>query len=160
MFVFDRHRSFIIYEACLFQEFLVHICPAANITLLHRRVSKCQSPASKPTIRLLEIFHSTIQNSCLEIFNFSWVIVFQFLWHFIFSPVLVFQVVWCMQIIHIKSVFQCPNKWQSHTFKSGNVGLIILYNIVSELAEHNGMNLLFCKSIDPVILHVRTVKDS
>lgn len=53
---FERHSSFIVYEACLFQEFLVHICPAANITLLHRKVSKCQPPVSKPTIHLLEIF--------------------------------------------------------------------------------------------------------
>lgn len=121
-FVFDRYRSFVVYEACLFQEFLVHIFPAAKITLLYNRVSKCQPPASKPTIHLLEIFLSTIQNSCLEIFNFSSVIVCQFLWHFNFSSVLVFQVLWCMQINHIISVYQCPHKWQSHTFKSWNVG--------------------------------------
>jgi hypothetical protein len=111
-----------VYEACLFQEFLVHICSAAKITLLYRRVSKCQPPASKPTIHLLEIFLSTIQHSCLEIFNFSSVIVLQVLWHFSFSSVLVFQVLRCMQIIHIISAFQCPYKWQSHAFKSGNVG--------------------------------------
>jgi hypothetical protein len=35
-----------------------------------------------------------------------------------------------------------------------------LYSIVSELADYSGMNLLFCKNINPVILHVRTVKDS
>jgi hypothetical protein len=153
-FVFDRYRSFIVYEACLFQEFLVHICPAAKITLLYKRVSKCQPPASKPTIHLLEIFLSTLQNSCLEIFNFPSVTVCQFLQHFSFSSVLVFQVLRCMQIIHIISVYQCPHKWQSHTFKSWNEEVIILYSIVSKLAEHNGMNLLFRKRIDPVILHV------
>jgi hypothetical protein len=121
-FVFKRHRIFIVYEACLFQEFLVHTCPAAKITFLYRRVSKCQPPVSKLTIHLLEIFLNTIQNSCLEIFNFSSVIVFQFLWLFNFSSVFVFQVLWRMQIIHIISVFQCPYKWQSHTFKCGNTG--------------------------------------
>ena len=40
-FFFDRHTSFIAFEACIFQEFLVHICPAAKITVLYRRVSKC-----------------------------------------------------------------------------------------------------------------------
>jgi len=29
-FVFDRHRNCIVYEACLFQEFLVHICSSSK----------------------------------------------------------------------------------------------------------------------------------
>jgi hypothetical protein len=81
-------RSFVAYKACLRREFIVRTSLAPQLTLSHRRVSKCRVAAS----RLMKIFLKTRQSFFVEILVRS-------------SPVCCFRS--CKEC-RLSCIFSCP----------------------------------------------------
>lgn len=53
------HPYFITWETYILREFMIHIFPAMELTLFHRRFSKCRPPPCNQALNLLKIFHDT-----------------------------------------------------------------------------------------------------
>ena len=53
------HPYFITWETYILWEFMIHIFPAMELTLFHRRFSKCNQ-----ALHLLKIFHNTHFSLC------------------------------------------------------------------------------------------------